>query len=105
MARVNVFLQDELLKAIDAAAAESRLNRSALMQIALGRYLEAREKERQEAERRREMEEAGRGMDALADKLGKWDPVRVIRELRDSRSRAIREPRARYGARTRKKRP
>ena len=104
MARVNVFLKEELLKAIDAEVAESRTNRSALVQSALTRYLDARRKEREEAETRREMEEACRGMDALADKLGNWDPVKVIREFRDSRARAAREPRTRYRAPTRKRR-
>ena len=86
MARVNVFLKDEFLKEIDAEAADSRINRSALIQSALTRYLEARRKEREEAEIRREMNEACRDMDALADKLGEWDPVKVIRDFRDSRS-------------------
>lgn len=102
MARVNVFLKDDVLKAIDAEAAESQVNRSALIQSALIRYLEARRKEREEAETRREMEEACRGMDALADKLGKWDPVKAIREFRDSRSLRVREPRKRYRATSRK---
>ena len=102
MARVNVFLKDELLKAIDAEAAESRTNRSALVQSALTRYLETRRKEREEAEIRRGMDEACRGMDALADKLGKWDPVKVIRQFRDSRSLRVGEPRRRYRATTRK---
>lgn len=96
MARVNVFLKEDLLQAIDAEAAQSRVNRSALIQAALAAFLQARQKEREEAEIRREMEEAGRGMDDLADKLGSWDPVKVIREFRDSRSPRVREPRKRY---------
>jgi len=103
MARVNVFLKEDFLKAIDAEAAASRMNRSALIQSALAAYLEARRKEREEAETRREIEEACRGMDALADKLGRWDPVKVIREFRDSRSLRVGEPRRRYRA-TRKAR-
>lgn len=102
MARVNVFLKEELLKAIDAEAAESRTNRSALIQSALTGYLEARGKEREEAGIRREMEEACRGMDALAEKLGSWDPVQVIREFRDSRALRVHEPGKRYRARNRK---
>jgi len=102
VARVNVFLKDELLKAIDAEAEESRMNRSSLVQSALTRYLEARRKEREEAEIRRAMEEACRGMDSLAEKLGSWDPVKVIRQFRDSRSVRVREPRKRYRATTRK---
>ena len=102
MARVNVFLKDEFLKEIDAEAADSRINRSALIQSALIRYLEARRKEREETEIRREMNEACRGMDALADKLGIWDPVKVIRDFRDSRALRVREPRTRYRVKARK---
>jgi predicted transcriptional regulator len=102
MARVNVFLKEELLKAIDAEAAESRTRRSALIQAALKAYLEARQKEREAAEIRREMDEASKGMDALAEKLGKWDPVKVIREFRDGRSLRVREPRKPYRPRNRR---
>jgi predicted transcriptional regulator len=102
MARVNVFLKDELLKEVDAEAAESRVKRSALIQDALVSFLEMRRHEREQARARREMEEAGKGMDALAEKLGSWDPVKVIREFRDSRS--VREPRKPYRSRGRKRR-
>jgi predicted transcriptional regulator len=102
MARVNVFLKDDLLERIDAEAAHSGINRSALIQSALATYLEARRREREEAEIRRGMEEACRGMDALADKLGKWDPVKVIREFRDSRSLRVAERRTPYRAKARK---
>lgn len=86
MARVNVFLADELLKAIDAEAADSRVDRSTLVQSALMRFLDARREEKEEARARREMAEACRDMDALAEKLGAWDAVRVIREFRESRA-------------------
>ena len=105
MARVNVFLKNELLEAIDREAAGSGLNRSGLIQLALTTYLEARRQEREEAETRRRMDEACRGMDALAEKLGPWDPVRVIREFRDSRALRVSEPRKLYSARRRKKKP
>jgi predicted transcriptional regulator len=105
MARINVFLKDDLLEAVDAEAESSSLNRSALIQAALVKFLDARRKEREEAEARREMEEAGRGMDALAEKLGSWDSTRVIRELRDSRSLRVAESRKRYRTGRRKKRP
>jgi len=103
VARVNIFLKDDLLRAIDAEAEESVTNRSALVQAALSLYLEARRKDREEAAVRRAMEEACRGMDALADRLGNWDPVRAIRESRDRRSLRVRESRGRYRATTRRK--
>jgi predicted transcriptional regulator len=102
VARVNVFLKDDLLRAIDAEAAESGTNRSALIQSALTGYLEARRKQREELEIRRQMEQAARGMDALAKKLGRWDPVKLIREFRDNRALRVREPRGRYRVTRRK---
>src|SRR5262245_1159258 len=102
MARVNVFLQDDLLEQIDNEAESAQTNRSALIQMALTAYLEARRKEREEARIREDRKEASRRMDKLAEKLGDWDPVRVIREFRDSRSR-LREPVRRYRAKRRKK--
>ena len=39
----------------------------------------------EEEKRRAEMQEACRGMDDLAKKLGAWDPVKVIRRARDAR--------------------
>jgi len=104
MARVNVFLSDDLLKAIDAEATDSRVGRSTLAQSALTRYLDARRKEKEEAQVRREMDEACRGMDALAEKLGAWDPVKVIRESRETRASGVREPKARYRAKKREAR-
>lgn len=102
MARVNVFLADELLRAIDAEAAESRTGRSALVQVALKRYLDERRQEREEAERRREMLAASRGMDALAEKFGSWDPVKIIREFRESRAHVVAEASPRYQPKARK---
>ncbi len=104
MGRVNVFLKNELLQAVDAEAREARINRSALIQAALTRYLEARHTEREDDEKRREMEDACRGMDALAEKLGNWDPVRVIRNFRESRGLQVAEPSKLYRPKSRKKR-
>lgn len=103
MARINVFLKEDLLQAIDAEAAESRLSRSATIQAALKGYLETRRRAREEEQRRREMEAASQGMDALAEKLGSWDPVKVIRDFRDTRALRVHESRKRYRVASRKK--
>jgi len=84
MARVNVFLTDELLEEINEEAKEERTNRSALIQTALEKYIEAKRRGRAEEEKRRKMQEASRKMDALAKKLGKWDPQATIRKFRDT---------------------
>jgi len=84
MARVNVFLTDELLEEINEEAKEERTNRSALIQTALEKYIEAKRRGREEEEKRRKMQDASRKMDALAKKLGKWDPQATIRKFRDT---------------------
>lgn len=84
MGRVNVFMSDQLLKAVDAEAERERINRSALLQKAAENYLQQLHQQREEAERRRKMQEACKRMDELAEKLGDWDPVAIIRKFRDS---------------------
>ncbi len=84
MARVNVFLKDELLDEINREAAVEKTNRSALIQTALEKYLEGKRREREEEEKRKKMQEASRKMDALAKKLGDWDPQAIIRKFRDT---------------------
>lgn len=84
MARINVFLKDQLLDEINREAKGEGTNRSAFIQTALEKYIEGRQSERAEAEKRKKMQEASRKMDALAKKLGKWDPQATIRKFRDT---------------------
>jgi metal-responsive CopG/Arc/MetJ family transcriptional regulator len=84
MGRVNVFLKDELLEEINEEVKEEGTNRSALIQSALEKYIEGKRHQREEEEKRKKMQEASRKMDALAKKLGKWDPQATIRKFRDS---------------------
>ncbi len=84
MSRVNVFLKDELLNEINEQAKEAGINRSALIQIALEKYIESKRLEREEEEKRKKMLEASRKMDKLAERLGDWDPQETIRRFRDT---------------------
>jgi len=84
MARVNVFLKDELLDEINREAEVEETNRSSLIQAALEEYLQAKRMKREEEEKRKKMQDASRKMDALAKKLGAWDPQATIRKFRDS---------------------
>ena len=84
MARVNVFLKDELLDQINREAEEEETNRSALIQAALEDYLRAKRERREEEEKRKKMREAPERMDRLAKKLGRWDAQAIIRKFRDT---------------------
>jgi metal-responsive CopG/Arc/MetJ family transcriptional regulator len=83
LARINVFLKDELLDEINREADAEETNRSALIQTALEEYLRAKKRRREEEEKRKKMQEASRKIDALAMKLGAWDAQAIIRRFRD----------------------
>jgi metal-responsive CopG/Arc/MetJ family transcriptional regulator len=74
MARVNIFLSDQLLDEINQQAKGEGINRDTLIQAAVEKYIEAKRREREEEEKRRKMQDASRKMDALAKKLGDWNP-------------------------------
>jgi hypothetical protein len=50
----------------------------------MSRMIEAKRRGRKEEEKRKKMQEASRKMDALAKKLGEWDPQATIRKFRDT---------------------
>jgi metal-responsive CopG/Arc/MetJ family transcriptional regulator len=78
-------MSDDLLKAVDAEAKHEGTNRSALLQKAADAYLQQARQQRDEAERRRKMQDACKRMDELASRMGDWDPVAIIRRFRDTR--------------------
>ena len=90
MARINIMMPDDTLHAVDHAAKEERLTRSALLQKAARRYLEEKRLEQEALERKQRMQQAAAKMDKLANKFGKWDGVGTIRQFRDRRAGARR---------------
>jgi metal-responsive CopG/Arc/MetJ family transcriptional regulator len=84
MARVSVFLRDELLDEINREAEAEETNRSSFIQTALEEYLRTKKRQREEEEKRKKMVEASRKMDALAKKLGAWDAQAIIRRFRNN---------------------
>jgi metal-responsive CopG/Arc/MetJ family transcriptional regulator len=85
MGRVNIFLSDELLDEIDQQAKQEESNRTALIQTALEKHIEAKRRRREDKdETRKKMQEASSKMNALAKKLGDWDPQATIRKFRDT---------------------
>ena len=90
MARINVMMPDDILQAVDHAATEERLTRSAFLQKAAHQYLEAKRLEQEALARKQRMQQAAANMDKLADKFGRWDGVGTIRQFRDRRTGATR---------------
>jgi hypothetical protein len=77
MARINVFLEEDLLNRINKRAGPKK--RSAFIQKAVVEYFNKLE----EDERRKKMEKASRQIDQLALRFGDWDPASLIRKFRD----------------------
>ncbi len=90
MARINVMMPDDVLQAVDHAAMEEHLTRSAFLKKAAQRYLEEKRLEQEAIERKQRMQKAAANMDKLANKFGKWDGVGTIRQFRDRRTGAKR---------------
>ena len=86
MARINVMMPDDALQAVDLAATQERLTRSAFLQKAARQYLETKRLEQEALARKQRMQQAAAKMDKLADKFGKWDGVGTIRQFRDRRT-------------------
>jgi metal-responsive CopG/Arc/MetJ family transcriptional regulator len=92
MARLSLFLSEATCLAVDAEARTAGVTRSALVEQALAEYLDSRRKAREAEEARRRFAEALARADAIADALGDWDPVAIIREFRDIPHGRRREP-------------
>jgi metal-responsive CopG/Arc/MetJ family transcriptional regulator len=82
MGWVKVFLKDKLLYEINEEAKDEGTYRSTFIQTALEKYIEEKRRQREEQPTRKKMEDAARKMDALARKLGKWNPQATIRKFR-----------------------
>jgi len=77
--RVNISIDDKLLKDIDRAAAKEGRNRSEFLRHAVEEYFAQEEaKER----RRRSMEKAIAIQDEIRAKTKPWDAVGFIRKMR-----------------------
>lgn len=63
MARINVMMPDDVLHAVDHAAKEERLTRSAFLQKTVRQYLEAKRLEKEALERKQRMQQAAAKID------------------------------------------
>ena len=85
IARVNLYLPDDLLADVNREVGSFGKRRSALVQQALREFLHQRSLMREEETRRRRMMEAVARSESVAERLGTWDPQQIIRSFRDSR--------------------
>ena len=92
MVRVSVFLDEATRQAIGAEARTAGVSRSRVIARAVAEYVESRRRAREGEEARRRFAEAVALADAVADRLGDWDPVAIIREFRDTRKASQRRP-------------
>jgi metal-responsive CopG/Arc/MetJ family transcriptional regulator len=77
--KINVSMSSEILEKLDEAARESNSSRSALLSLAVKRFLEEKE-ERQKLERRLQ---AAERIIKIADEIGPWNGTAEILKWRD----------------------
>ena len=82
MARVNIMFPDDLLSQIDAVARTDGMNRSQLLRTAVQAYFAARQQQREQFQRRADIEQALALQDALRRRTAPWDSLEFLRRLR-----------------------
>jgi metal-responsive CopG/Arc/MetJ family transcriptional regulator len=92
MARVSVFLDEATRRAVEAEARTTGTSRSRVIERAVAEYVESRRRIKEDEAARRRFAEAVALADAVADKLGDWDPIAIIREFRDTPRGSQRRP-------------
>jgi metal-responsive CopG/Arc/MetJ family transcriptional regulator len=83
MAKVNVSISDELLAEVDEIAVELKRSRSGLVQEATAHYVAELRAERERREREDGIRQAMAGARKLSERIGRFDPVPIIRADRE----------------------
>ncbi len=83
--KINITLPEEELREVDAFIQRQGPTRSGLIQQALRFFIEQKEKEETEKEKREGMIKAASQIKQLREKSGEWDGVAVIRKWREVR--------------------
>ena len=83
MAKINISIPDDLLKDVDALAAELARSRSGLVAEATARYVTEVREEQAAAERRERIDRAMDSARQIADTFGAFDGTASVREDRD----------------------
>ena len=92
-AMTNIQVSEVLLRSLHAEAEHAGLDPSVFIEHALQEYVATKRREREETEARHRKATARARLDALAEKLGNWDPVSIIRGFRDKAPPNISRPR------------
>lgn len=77
--KINVSMPKEILEKLDEAAREANSSRSALLSMAVKRFLEEKEEEKQ-LERRRQ---AAKEIDRIREQVQPWDATAEVLKWRD----------------------
>lgn len=88
MEKINITLPHDYLKKLDDFLKEEKLSRSSFIREATEHYMDEIKVKKELERRRSEIEKAITLQDEFREKHGKnidWDPVKLIREMRDSR--------------------
>ncbi len=83
--KINITLPEEELRRVDAFVHRQKDTRSGLIQEALRSFIDQKEREEKEKEKREGMIKAALEIKQLREKSGEWDGVAEIRKWREAK--------------------
>ena len=83
--KINITLPEEELRKVDAFTQRQGDTRSGLIQQALRSFIEQKEGEEKEKEKREGMMKAASEIKQLREKSGEWDGVAEVRRWREAK--------------------
>ena len=85
MSKINLNINDDLLKELDAASGKSGINRSEFIREAVASFISQKLEEEKKILKKKKIEEAMQFFDKVSRKNKGWDGVEEINRLRQSR--------------------
>ena len=85
MSKINLNINDDLLKELDAASGKSGINRSEFIREAVASFISQKLEEEKKILKKKKIEEAMQFFDKVSRKNKDWDGVEEINRLRQSR--------------------
>ena len=83
--KINITLPEDELSRIDKFTNEQGISRSGLLLEAIKSYIQIKEKEAEEREKRLAIQRASSDIRKMREKAGNWDGVAEIRKWRDAK--------------------